>query len=200
MRLCNRLAKHMEATPKTHSGRWIQVLKTQGKRPIIAYLDEAKHDWAERERFWIAHLRAIGCRLTNTSPGGDGAHAVAESTRKLLSAIHKGKPRPKWVRDKLSRSQKGRIKSPEHRAKLSAALKGRKLSPEHKAKSLAALKRRKEWIVTPEMRAKIGAANRGRKQTDEQRARNSASKKGIPKSPEHRAKLSEAALRWRAKK
>src|SRR5579885_2077435 len=94
MRLCNRLAKHMEATPKTHSGRWIQVLKTQGKRPIIAYLDEAKHDWAERERFWIAHLRAIGCRLTNTSPGGDGAHAVAESTRKLLSAIHKGKPRP----------------------------------------------------------------------------------------------------------
>lgn len=196
MRLCNRLAKHMECDMSTHSGRWINTLKEDGRRPIIICIEEAGENWADRERHWIRVYRNAGCRLTNLSLGGDGHNGfiTSENTRKKLSLALKGRQRPPEVVRKMCASQKGRIITPEHRAKISATLKGRKLSPEHKAKSLAALKRRKKWVVTPEMREKISKANKGRKQTNEQRARNSASKKGLRKSPEHRKKLSESAL------
>jgi len=195
MRLCNRLAKHMEANPKTYCGRWIQTLKDEGKRPAIRCIEEAGDNWAERECYWIQHFRQLGCRLTNLSLGGDGHNGfvTAESTRKKISAALKGKKRPPEVRKKISDAQKGRIITREQRDKISFSLKGRKRSAEVIARVAAAMRGKRKRPMSQEQKALISARNKGRKLTPEQKASLSAANLGIPKSEDHRRKLSEAA-------
>jgi hypothetical protein len=196
MRLCNRLAKHMEANPKVYSGRWIGKLKAEGKRPIIRCIEEVGDNWAERECYWIAYYRSQGCQLTNVSPGGDGhnGHVTAISTRRKLSNARKGKKLPPDVIRKISESQKGKVITQEQRAKISASLKGRKRPREIAEKVAAIMRGKKKRPMTPEQKALISARNKGRKPTAEERAKMSAANRGKPKSEEHRRKLSEAAM------
>ncbi len=58
----------------THKGNWVKGLVAVGLRPEIEVLESVvdSQELDEAERFWIAYYRALGCRLTNLTDGGDG--------------------------------------------------------------------------------------------------------------------------------
>lgn len=61
-------------TPKSYrTSLWITELKSNDLQPIYSTLEitDESH-WAEREVFWIAHYRQVGCDLINKHPGGGG--------------------------------------------------------------------------------------------------------------------------------
>lgn len=58
---------------KNEKNAWLRSLLEQGLRPVLIILQEITHGcWAEAERAWICILRMQGCKLTNTSDGGEG--------------------------------------------------------------------------------------------------------------------------------
>jgi hypothetical protein len=82
--------------------RWIRSVLRNGNEPIIQILDlvdPADINRAEIE--WIKTLRALGCRLTNATDGGEGAKGL------ILSPEQKAK---------MSESAKRRWSSPESEA------------------------------------------------------------------------------------
>ena len=126
----------------------------------------------EREIFWIATLNCKAPNGYNLTDGGEGTsgHSHSEETKAKIGAKHKGIPR-----------------SPETRAKLSAANRGENNPNYGKHPS-------------DETLAKMSAAHSGenhpmygKHHTDATRAKISESKmgqgKGVPKSPEHIAKI-----------
>lgn len=171
--------------------------------------------WQDRERYWIAYYRQF-VNLDNITRGGNGCGPVSEATRRKLSAALSRVPRtPEWVARVAAAS--------------SRALTGRKIgpqSPEHTAKIIATKRARAAagWVNplkgrsrSLEICAKISAGKMGCKIGDVGRANMSAIQskiktgrcnrgrpspfKGIPRSPETRARVS-AALRamWAAKR
>ncbi|WP_432734708.1 NUMOD3 domain-containing DNA-binding protein [Ralstonia solanacearum] len=195
MLLCQRLSGHMQCNQKTHSGRWIASLVALGLRPTIHLVEECdRESWAQRERFWIAHHRSIGTRLTNISEGGDGHDGFNTSltTREKLSAANNGKKRSPEFSAKLSAAMKGRVRSDEQRQKLSMALAGRVVSEETRKKLSAALKGRKKPPRTEDHCLKIAEKARGRVRSQEAKAAVSAKLKAYASTPEGRKKLSDA--------
>lgn len=103
-----------------------------------------------REIYWIAHLKSEGHRLLNATTGGDGGvgRIVTAETRKLISAVHKGKTLSAETREKLrianlgkepwNKGKSGHL-TEEMKARYSAARKGTKRSAETRAKMSAAL-------------------------------------------------------------
>lgn len=182
--LATRLRQHLRDRCACHRTWWIRGLLHQGLRPQIQLLQAVPSEqWAEAERYWIAHFRDAGCPLTNGTLGGEGmlGHIVSPGTRA-----------------KLSKATKLQFEDPKARAAVSAVHKGKTISSEHRAIVGAATKRRwEEWranggSASPETRARISAARQGKPCSDEHRAKISATTKGRPKSPEHRAKLAQA--------
>lgn len=121
--LLARLRSHVHRAvverPTLHVSRWLATMISDGVRPEIMLLETVPigGDWIEAECFWIEAMRALGCRMTNLTPGGDFG----------------GVPTPEY-RERLSRAMKGRIITPEARAKISEANKGRKLTDETREK------------------------------------------------------------------
>lgn len=145
-----------------HRANWIRSLLSEGMRPSVNVVAVGAGEWEKAEQWWIAHLRSLGLNLTNGTIGGGG---------------------------KL-----GHIPSDESRAKLSATTKGR-----HRFGDPASFKH------TEATREKIAAAGMGRVFSAESRQKKSQSLKGrapseavlckvrgVPKSLEHRRKLSES--------
>ena len=118
----------------TYRCRWIRQLLAAGLKPepFVIETHGSEDDLNGAEVWWIAYLRSIGCRLTNTSDGGDGAtgvrwsedrkvrmsehfrgRVVSDETRKLLSESRKGLPSP--------RRGKPLNLSPEARERLAAS-------------------------------------------------------------------------------
>lgn len=65
--------------------------KTLGFKPPYIILEECGPDWRQPEEFWIAAFREAGVPITNKASGGYGTMAHAESSRRLISAFHKGR-------------------------------------------------------------------------------------------------------------
>lgn len=139
---------HLSKKMRTYKDHWIQQLLSAGLRPLMQIVESGIGDYATAERYWIAHYRQNGCRLTNLTDGGDGAPGYVP---------------PPEVREKMSRAHIGKKQSPESTAKTAAALRGRKQSPEHVAK-LAKVRRGRVPVAATEAAA---VANRGRKQAQE---------------------------------
>lgn len=58
---------------RTYHARWIRKILATGDLPILEIIEEATvENWQVREPHWIAWYRAQGCRLVNTTDGGDG--------------------------------------------------------------------------------------------------------------------------------
>ncbi len=117
------------------------------------------------ERAWIAHLLAMGCRLCNMTPGGEGQPLGYQPTEETLAKLRSYRHSPE-TRKKLSEAARGRVKSPETRAKMAAAatgrpgtFKGRKHTTESLARMSAA---QKGHPVSDETKAKISAVKRAR--------------------------------------
>lgn len=122
-RLRRHLAPCYLAEP-THKARWLRVLVRLGLEPSIVVLETCDDPDALciRERFWIAHYRAAGARLTNTTAGGDGrgAQHTPEARAKIRAALL-GKPKSAGHRRRSAVAQLGRTTSEATREKLRAA-------------------------------------------------------------------------------
>jgi hypothetical protein len=134
----------------------------------------------------IAFWRNAGCDLTNLTNGGEGISGFRHSdkTRQKLSDLNKGMPA----------TFKGKKHTDETRRVLSEIAKKRgapKLTKEQQEKVSAWHRGRKR---SPETCAKISAKAKGRQSPNKGKP---SPLKGTSKSPEIRAKMSEAAkLRW----
>lgn len=180
----------------TYKARWILGLHARGLKPLVSTLEMCRNgaDLIAAERRWIADLRARGCRLTNLTDGGDGLPGYRQSAETIERRIGplRGRKMPEDQRVRLSEAKKGTKASPETRAKLSAAGIGRRMSPEAIAKSADKRRGRK---MSPEVVEKNRVAHLGQTCTEEHRRNLSAACKGIPKSLEWRARMSEIRLR-----
>lgn len=133
MNMRRRLREHVHEAKKhpgsSHRTNWLVSLLRVGLQPdMVVLVDDAAGNWASVERFWIAFFRALGCRLTNGTDGGEGACGLKLSPE---------------ARAKMSKSHRGLKQSPEHIANRAAALRGRKQSPEEIATRIAALRGQK---------------------------------------------------------
>lgn len=164
--LSHRLSCHIspaELKIKTHKTNWIKSLLKIGMKPqiecieIIETTDQETH--SAREIYWIAELRKLGVKLTNTTDGGEGVCGISHSA---------------W--------NKGLKASAETRRKQSQAKKGK--ATWNKGKSCPSLKGKPSWLkgqtVSEETRVKISSTLKGRIFSDETRAKISAAKKGKP--------------------
>jgi len=101
--LKNRYKQHLYDKITSHKANWVQSLRKDNLKPILAVIEECtKDNWEEREIYWISQYD----NLTNHRKGGQGnsdyVQITSEETRKKLSEAHKGR--------KLSAEQKQKIK------------------------------------------------------------------------------------------
>ncbi len=74
---------------------WLRREMAAGQGLTIQLLENVAPgaDWQERERYWIAHMRASGARLLNLTDGGEGCHGLKHSkehVEKRSAAIRTG--------------------------------------------------------------------------------------------------------------
>jgi len=138
---------HWNKNEDTKKARWIKKLATQGKTPEVVVLETTTNkEWKKRERWWIAHFRALGIDLTNTTDGGDGGpygfkqseetrkkkseirkgKHLSEETRRKISAAHTGKQLPAWRVEKNRQAQLARVAKMTKEEKLQLAARMKK--------------------------------------------------------------------------
>ena len=142
-----------------HRNRWIAALLRQGVKPEMFEIEIVDGDGCEAERHHIAAFRALGCRLTNLTDGGEGAPGLVPTHE---------------TRAKVSAAKKTNWADPEFRAKQSASIMSAYANPEFRAKLSAATK---AYFSNPEGRAKYCAIQKAISNTPEGRARRSAQMK-----------------------
>lgn len=83
----------LQQSKNTKLSNWLAKVLLSGKKPIINVIEICFEDWAEREKFWIAHYRLLGFNICNITDGGDGVSGrkMSESHRLKISQTHKGK-------------------------------------------------------------------------------------------------------------
>lgn len=162
-----------------HKAAWLRQLSTLGLEPSLLILETNSGDWASAERRWIAHYRAMGADLTNSTDGGEGVVGLVFSSAS---------------RAKMAAAKRGRKHTAEHVEKVAMALRGRSRPPEAmRAAQMARLGSKH----TPDTIEKIREASLGRKHSEETRARMSVSRRGRRHTAETIAKI-KATKRARA--
>ena len=104
-------------------------------------------------------------RISNSLKGGKRNQETINKMRLAhlgKPSKNKGKPRPEWVKLKISQSEKGKQVSVETRQKLSKALKGKKLSIEVRTAMSIRRKGIKRTDLSKEARWNIGKTFRGK--------------------------------------
>jgi len=204
--LPDRLQGHLHDGVRTHKGHWVRKLKKAGLAPRIEALEVAE-DGDEAERWWIAYLRFIGCRLTNHYAGGNGLKEHTERTKKKIVRLLKGRNVPEERRKAISATLTGRKRPQHEKDKIRATLTGRKMKPEWVRAYVASRRAGKGWqqmkgVKRPPFsdtwRANMSAAQKGKKLSAETRAKIGAAGRGNTRrlghkaSDETRAKMSAA--------
>lgn len=162
-----------------HRTNWIKSLYPQ--KPYIQLIQtlSSEKELNEAEIYWISYFRSVGCRLVNSTDGGEGVRGRkhTEESKAYLRSINIGKKMSPEACAKISKVHKGKVVSIEARKKMSIARKGKKLSVEHSKK--------------------ISESNRGRVFSDEHKRKISEQRKGIVFSKETRKRMSEANKAYR---
>lgn len=207
--LAERLSGHINHAGRVKSprGSWIISLAQQGLTPIIEEIEVAGDNWADRERYWIAHYRSTTGKLTNICDGGEGVGGVKlkPEHRARLAEIGKARKQtdawksqmgahlPEWWTEEIRAQKAALVKSqmtPERRAAHSEALKETMSSPEWKSRHSVAM--RTKW--TPELRAVQAEKARAAYARPETKAKQTeANRKRW--TPEERARASETNKR-----
>lgn len=166
-----RLSRHLKEKGRTHRHNWLANLRVVGLIPTMRVIEECpKTEWAEREAFWIAHYRALGCDLVNLCSGGNGAPGISpsvETRHKLSIALkrnHALHPRTfsAEARHKISVLHKGSKRPPETCQRISMAKMGKSPTKTEKMRLAAEAKKGKPAIhFTQEIKDKISVAMRG---------------------------------------
>lgn len=101
----------------THHDLWLNTLSGP---PLVEVLEITTEDSAdERERFWIAYMRELGCDLTNKTDGGKGRLGEKQSAKEI---------------EKRAAKMRGRKQTPEQIKKSSEARRGKKRTAEARQK------------------------------------------------------------------
>lgn len=106
--LHKRLSGHLKDKCNCYRTHWLRSLRI---RPEIVVIEKCADDiWEERERFWIAHYRSLGCNLVNQTIGGDGPGKFTPEVLKKMSLAQKGRKVAitQARRDAISRAKKGK--------------------------------------------------------------------------------------------
>jgi hypothetical protein len=136
----------------------------------LSYSESVRH---ERYMIFVFGRKDIGTGiLRNRTDGGEGVENLAPATRKAISDKRKGQinrtgPHTAEAREKMSKSHTGKVLTEEHKKNIAKAVKGR--------------------VVKDSTKAKL-------RQT---RAKQTPPTLGQTRTPEQRARMSEAAkVRW----
>lgn len=180
-----RLSDHISEAKniRTHRHNWIKSLYPL--EPELKILEEClESNWAERERWWIAHFKSKGHPLTNSTDGGEGVTWTPE------------------LRERIAQSRRGTTASPETKAKMSKTRKGRPLTEEQRQKRIG----RKTWItkgskLPEEMRIKISIGIKKSWETRERRTIPPEAIEGVKRywknpDPEHMRKRDEGFRKY----
>lgn len=151
-----------------YKARWVRQLVAEGLSYHVRVLYQApvKVGLDEAECFWIRELRERGCRLTNSTSGGDGGtrECSMQTRAKIAKALTGQKHDPDRIA-KMAASKVGKKRPPfsdETRARMSKAAKGRVIKPDTRAKLSASLKGRNGSKRSDESKVRIAAAARAR--------------------------------------
>jgi len=216
-----RLMGHLNDKHKCHKTHWINSLKANGIKPSIEIIEESNlENWQEAERFWIASLRQIGCRLTNQKEGGEGGSLSFESRQKM-SLWQTGRKLSASHIENMRIASTGRKHTQETKAKISQSGKGRKMPLEiierikaskrkNPAKTIAAIKVATEAarhrIISQEERDHRSRTMIGRKypnrkpQSKESIAKGALARTGLKHTEETKRKMAIARANYWAKK
>jgi group I intron endonuclease len=146
----------------------------------------------QREQHWINKFRCYRFKHGyNRSPtaGRTTGFKHSKETKEKMAARKRGVPMKPEVRQRISEAHKGKPKSEEWRPHLWDNRRGYKHSEET----------RKKMSQAAERRRLLGLHPKGRPVSDKVKAAMSARFKGVPKSPEHRAKIAAALKLFWAK-
>lgn len=137
-----------------HKCNWIKTLLTEGKKPVIAIVEEVSIDnWQACEIYWISQYTAWGFNLVNKTKGGE-CGIISEKCKKALSLSKKrghvkgtfkhSEETKALIREKralqvVTEEQKRKVsekmlgvkKSDSHKENISKGRKGMKFSKEH---------------------------------------------------------------------
>lgn len=165
-----RAGKHSNRSFQSSYDRWGEELFK-----FVVLEECGPANCAARERYWVEKFKRSLFKTAAAAPtsGTPGVRSNAEAKAKISKAL------------------KGRKKSEEHRANLWNNRQGWQHSAESKAKTSRSLREAVKNGV------RLGPPE-GWKHSEESKAKMSASGKGVPKSPAHRAAIA-AALRGKAK-
>lgn len=145
---------------------------------MVKLEDVSEDNWRERERFWIASIRAQGNDLCNHTDGGDSGHRLDQRTRDLISLIRTGTKMPPMSEARklqMSIARKGIKKCPIAVALRAAKKKGTKSAPaSEERKRKISEKRKAYWASIPESE---------RKQSSEHVAKRVAKRLGKKRPP-----------------
>lgn len=210
--LSERLDQHCRDTKKTHKGRWIRSLLKSGKKPSIFLIEECESEKValENETFYVRYFRYIGCKLTNSTDGGEGVVNPTAQARLNMSLSHLGKKLGKYSeshRKKIAEGNRGKKLSSETKQKISLSKAGTSpwnlgksgykivLTCDGRARKIESAKNRK---LSKESRMKISQKARGRKLkplSSEQKKHLSDKLRGRIFSEEHCRNISRSKMR-----
>ena len=174
-----------------HQLRWPDI-----EEMIILEEVDQNACWRDREHFWISKFRDEGVALRNKTVGRNGQECLSDETRKKLSIIRTGKPRPptsEATREKMRQAKLGRVLPDEHRMNIGKAHKGNK-RPQHVIDAL--IKANTGKTHSEETIKKLSAINKGKVLSEETKRKISEGNKVRPcppKTPEGLARIAAAA-------
>lgn len=92
-----RLREHISESRylRTHKDKWIQKVLRESSKILLSVIDtcEEYSQLREREKFWIAHYRSLGSKLTNGTDGGDSSHGyIRTPEQRIVNGLANNKP------------------------------------------------------------------------------------------------------------
>jgi len=185
-RLNEQLSEARRSPKHTHRNIWLRSLLRQNLKPSVEIVDEVPEaEWQAWEAAYIQFYLEQGCRLVNSTPGGEGTSLLGNKNPFF------GKTHTAEARNKIAIASRNRAVSDQTRAKMSMATLGKKRSLETR-KKLSESKRgtKNFWfgrMQSTEMRKKnsdahIGSKNNffGKKHSMESRLKMSLAKQQRP--------------------
>jgi len=163
-----RLRRHLSNAQNNqntcYKNNWIRSVQSAGGEIIASVLESnlTHKESAEKEIFYIAYYKSLGCKLTNLTNGGEGSLGFIHSaeTKARMSTMATGRTHSVETKEKLRIASAGRTHSAETRANMAISNSGRTMSVETKAKLLATHLGKKH---SDETKAKMIAAWQKRK-------------------------------------
>lgn len=161
MRLYKHISEAVRNKSRTHKVCWLKSLNAAGLRPLCEVLESGTQPLGQyqAEKRWIAHFRQQGCRLTNSTDGGEGVPNLPPDVKERMRMAQSTAAKRRWSsveeRRRQSERRAGSKASLESRRKRSISLR--------KAFSDPAIRQRRSEIgklQSVETRRKIGEAGR----------------------------------------